>query len=241
MVGGVNLYFDAPVLGVGFTAPTLVRRLLLAQSDRVNPVDRHFVLGNQILHERIGTVPAQNLVVLSGTGLVRVTLDGDEVPPVGLHGIGELVELQLSILRERVLIESKRYTCRRMQSVIVKVGDGLPEAGHRPIGGLRRLVGFVQGFACVLVGGIRVLIGSECMLIGSRRALLRRVDAAGGPVVNLLDLRLGLFNGLAVARGLFTDLVDLRLDRRGCVANVFLRGAAGSELTDAGDHCGGKK
>jgi hypothetical protein len=99
VVGGVNLDLDPPVLGVGFTAPTLVHRLLLAQSDRVNTVDRHFLLGNQILHDRIGTVPAQNLVVLSGTGFIGIPLDGDEVPLVGLHGIGELIEILLGIRR----------------------------------------------------------------------------------------------------------------------------------------------
>src|SRR5215467_4224855 len=80
-----------------------------------------------------------------------------------------------------------------------------------------------------------MLICRGRMLVCRRRALLRSAYAVLSFLINLFHLVFGFLNCLIVSVRLISDLIHLRLNGRGCVADVLLSCASTSDQEGQGE------
>src|SRR5688572_12167727 len=92
--------YDATIGGAADASPVRLDRERIAVGDRRHPIERELLLTRQITAHRFRAPLSEVFVVRLGSGVVRVSLDLDEVL-VGqtLHARSELVERGLRVRR----------------------------------------------------------------------------------------------------------------------------------------------
>src|ERR1035437_459384 len=192
----------------------------------MDEVDRDVVLGYEVLHHRVSTLTAETFIVGLVAGAVGVTFHGDHEALVGFDIGNQLGEVGLGVRRENMFVESEGNADRRLELIVVDIGDCGPEVGQAKLGLITHLGGLGHGVGGVLVGGGGVLVGDGGMLVGTGGAFLRGRDAGLRLLIHLFHLGLCVFDLLAVLSGLLPHLIHFSLDRSGGVAHVLFGRAA---------------
>src|SRR5579862_5223163 len=125
LIGAENFDLHAAVLGTGGAGVTVVNRLLLAESNLVDPIDGDIVFGHQIFRHGIGAFAAERFIVLLRAGAVGEALDSDEIALI-LRGVGyHAVQVFAVFGSEGVFVECEGYGEIRDLLIVVQVSDDL--------------------------------------------------------------------------------------------------------------------
>ena len=177
LIGAVDGYFDAAVLGARCSGFRVVHRFIFAEPDHLNSIDGDVVLCDEIRYHCVGAAFAQSLVVGSITGLIGKAFHCyiEALVIVTCH---HLVESLAAIGIQFVAVEFEVDGRGRHFLVVVQTGKLTARLLLETVEVLTHLVGFL---AC---------------RVGSGASLSSLVISLPGLVERIAGARIGPFSSL---------------------------------------------